>query len=869
MTIRTYIHSSHKRVESSTLLDCGATENFMSMDYAKWLHLPVKRLSAPRPLFNVDGTTNRKGDLLFYSDLRMRTGSITKVMRFFLTDLGHHRIILGYPWFVANQPRIDWAKGWIDASHLPVIISPPDLPTTRFPLKPSAHELRQTQSQNEPLLAVRVAYPTKRLTLTQAEWNTIPQHYRRHARVFSEEASQRFPEPRIWDHAIDLKPGAPNALPGKIYSLTAQEQDELKKFIIEHTRKGYIRPSKSPYAAPFFFIKKKDGKLRPVQDYRRLNQWTVRNTYPLPLIPQLINKARARALFTKFDIRWGYNNVRIRRGDEWKAAFITNEGLFEPTVMFFGLTNSPATFQMMMNAICQDEIHEGWLIVYMDDMLIATDDNIIYHRKCVHRVLTKLAYFDLFLKPERCVFEQKRIEFLGVILQHGTIHMDPAKTQGVADWPQPTTVTDVRSFLGFTGFYRYFIPNYSKIAKPLLLLTRKDTVWEWGEDQKRAFELLKTLMCRRPVLAQPNYNKPFVVHTNASAYGVGAILLQEGEIPPNVKTSKPLLHPIAYYSATFIQAERNYDIYERELLAVVKALKHWRHHLGGSRFPFTVVTDHANLAYWKEPRDLNRRTARWHSFLQDYWFNIQITPGKNHSAADFLSRHPHNNKGILDNTQIVVFPPDRFVDTNYEIADHHKGKVPFPHESTLRVADMDREFDDWDSDIAWTQRQYWKLLEEWQPKYLISPPTPGGHDRSWTKEGKLVVPPNQNLKRKLMNYVHDGYTAGHPGRDETIRKAKRFFWWPSMRFWIEDYVRGCATCQQGKILTHKTRVPMYKIPTDAKSLPFETTAMDLIVGLPPNGDVDSILTIVDHGCSRAALFLPCASTIMGPKIAQL
>ena len=311
MTIRTYIHLSHKRVESPALLDCGATENFMSMDYAKWLHLPIKRLSAPRPLFNVDGTTNRKGDLLFYSDLKMKTGSITKIMRFFLTDLGHHRIILGYPWFVANQPRVDWAKGWINVSHLPVIISPPDLPQIRFPLKPIVHELKQAQSQNEPLLAVRVAYPTKRLTLTQAEWNTIPQHYRQHARVFSEEAAQRFPEPRIWDHAIDLKPGAPSALPGKIYSLTAQEQDELKKFVIEHSRKGYIRPSKSPYAAPFFFIKKKDGKLRPVQDYRRLNQWTVRNTYPLPLIPQLINKARARALFTKFDIRWGYNNVYI------------------------------------------------------------------------------------------------------------------------------------------------------------------------------------------------------------------------------------------------------------------------------------------------------------------------------------------------------------------------------------------------------------------------------------------------------------------------------------------------------------------------------------------------------------------------------
>jgi Reverse transcriptase (RNA-dependent DNA polymerase) len=165
-------------------------------------------------------------------------------------------------------------------------------------------------------------------------------------------------------------------------------------------------------------------------------------------------------LFTKFDIRWGYNNMRIKQGDEWKAAFITNHRLFEPTVMFFGLTNSLATFQMMMDAIFVEEVREGWLVIYMDDMLIATDNDPQFHEQCVHRVLMKLAEHDLYLKPEKCVFEQHRIDFLGVILQHGTIYMDPAKTQGVADWPQPANVTDVWAFLGFTGFYWYFIPNY-------------------------------------------------------------------------------------------------------------------------------------------------------------------------------------------------------------------------------------------------------------------------------------------------------------------------------------------------------------------------------------------------------------------------
>jgi len=292
----------------------------------------------------------------------------------------------------------------------------------------------------------------------------IPTEYQRHHKVFSEEAAQRFPESCIWDHAIELKPGAPSTLPGKIYALSQLELQELAKFIKEHLAKGYIQPSKSPYAAPFFFIKKKDGKLHPVQDYRHLNEWTIRNRYPLPLIPQLINRIRMKKLFTKFNVRWGYNNVHIKKGDEWKAAFITNKGLYEPTVMFFGMTNSPATFQAMMNAIFEDEIREGWLMVYMDDMLIATPDDPTFHKKCVHKILDKLEKHDLYLKPEKCMFMQKCIEFLGVVLENNRIQMDPTKIKGVAEWPYPKNPTDIPSFLGFTGFYRYFIPNYSRVA---------------------------------------------------------------------------------------------------------------------------------------------------------------------------------------------------------------------------------------------------------------------------------------------------------------------------------------------------------------------------------------------------------------------
>src|SRR5258708_23651939 len=303
----------------------------------------------------------------------------------------------------------------------------------------------------------------------------LPHQYRIHAQVFSEEKAQRFPEPRPWDHAVELKKDAPATLPGKIYALSQPEQKAIQAFIEEHLKKGYIRPSKSPYAAPFFFIKKKDGKLRPVQDYRRLNEWTIRNRYPLPLIPELINRVKGATLFSKFDIRWGYNNVRIKQGDEWKAAFITNEGLFEPRVMFFGLTNSPATFQTMMNAIFIAELRQGWLTIYMDDILVHTRNDLLEHRARVHQVLYKLKQHDLYLKPEKCQFEQKRVEFLGVILEGGTIQMNPAKTRGIADWKPPQTTRDVRAFLGFTGFYRYFVPNYARIARPLIDLTQKST----------------------------------------------------------------------------------------------------------------------------------------------------------------------------------------------------------------------------------------------------------------------------------------------------------------------------------------------------------------------------------------------------------
>ena len=269
---------------------------------------------------------------------------------------------------------------------------------------------------------------------------------------------------------------------------------------------------------------------------------------------------------------------------------------------------------------------------------------------------------DLYLKPEKYEFKKEEIEYLGVIVGHNTLRMDSKKLSTVAEWPTPRNPMNVQQFLGFTGYYQYFVPDYSGIARPLLDLTKKSTQWHWGPAQQAVFQKLKELMCKSPVLIQPDFEKKFYLQTDASAYGMGAVLSQEGEKSPSLaKRHKPTLHSAGYYSATFMPVERNYDIYERELLAVMKSLAHWRPYLGWTKEPFTILTNHANLQYWKAPKDLNRRTARWHADLQEYDYEIKHISGKINTPADALSRPPDVDQGEQDNKNVTVIPPHKFV----------------------------------------------------------------------------------------------------------------------------------------------------------------------------------------------------------------
>jgi hypothetical protein len=448
------------------LVDSGATDNFMHPAFARRMGLGLQKLPTPKKTFNIDNTSNKSGMITHFLDLNVRTNGINKEMQFLVMDIGHKEILLGYPWLATFEPKFNWRSAVIDECVLPIIISSinpcitrnqPTIATTL-----TDEEKYSIVRQLDGECSIRVAMD---LAIQAGEQQTdaeLPKEYQELARLFSDEAADRFPPAREWDHAIDLKPGAPDVLDCKVYPMTRDEDTALKKFLDEMVAKGYIRPSKSPYASPFFFVKKKDGKLRPVQDYRRLNSHTVRNQYPLPLIAQLISDLSGAHIFSKVDIHQGSNNVRIKKGDEWKAAFKTKFGHWELLVMFFGLTNSPSTFQEMMNVIYKDVIEKhaarGTIIrIYMDNIAIATTGTMQDHIDAVCDVLRVAEQHDLYFKLSKCTFHASSIDYLGVIIEKGMTHMDPIKIAGIKNWPTPTKVKDVHSFLGFCYFYQPFI----------------------------------------------------------------------------------------------------------------------------------------------------------------------------------------------------------------------------------------------------------------------------------------------------------------------------------------------------------------------------------------------------------------------------
>jgi hypothetical protein len=478
---------SNREISARTLLDSGAEGIIIDQDFATGNKLTLRDLVHPLPVKNVDGMLNKRGSIKHTTIqwIRIKTPDghfHEETAELYVTTLADHDIIFGTDWLQAHNLEVDWMLPQVSFTRCPkecTLSQTPLIITSRkaqtrattinavqpytseeYASEPSyANEaitaFEETLSGHKYYILVRASTTTSTQIATRnmdkSTVTIIPEQFRRYAKVFSEEASRRLPKHQPWDHTIDLIPGATIKKCG-IYHLTPKELQALCEWLVDQLAKGYIRLSKSPMPVPMFFVEKKGGDLRPVQDCRALNDITVKNAAPIPLILELIDRLCSARYFTKFDIRVGYNNIRIKEGNEYKATFKTPLGLFEPLVMTFSLCNAPATFQTFMNHIFQDMVDEGHVVVYLNDILIFAD-NLTLLDKLTHEVLSRLDKFDLYLKPVKCLFAQTTIDYLGLVISEGQITMDPAKVKGITEWPTPTSVKQVQAFLGFCNFY--------------------------------------------------------------------------------------------------------------------------------------------------------------------------------------------------------------------------------------------------------------------------------------------------------------------------------------------------------------------------------------------------------------------------------
>ena len=405
------------------------------------------------------------------------------------------------------------------------------------------------------------------------------------------------------------------------YRMAPTELKELKSQLQELLDKGFIRPNVSPWGAPVLFVKKKDGTLRMCIDYRQINKVTVKNKYPLPRNEDLFDQLKGAGVFSKIDLRSWYYQLRVKEVDVPKTAFRTRYGHYEFLVMPFGLTNAPAVFMDLMNRVFRPYVDQ-FVVVFIDDIMVYSKDT-QEHEQHLRIVLEMLREKKLYVKLIKCDFWLKEVSFLGHIVSVEGIRVNPAKIEAVVNWKSPQNVTEVRSFLGLAGYYRRFVRGFSIIASPLTKLLRKGIKFEWTDKCQNCFEQLKGMLVEAPVLTQPTSGKEYTLYSDASCIGLGCVLMQDGKV-------------VAYASRQLKPNEQNYPTHDLELVAVVFALKIWRHYLYGEKC--RIYTDHKSLKYLLTQKELNLRQRRWLELLKDYDCIVDYHPGKANIIADALIR---------------------------------------------------------------------------------------------------------------------------------------------------------------------------------------------------------------------------------------
>lgn len=677
----------------------------------------------------------------------------------------------------------------------------------------------------------------------------IPPKYHPWASVFSPVDVEQLPPHRPYDIEIELEDGKSPPF-GSMYRLSPEERTALTDYIESNMRKGFIRRSTSSAAAPILFVRKKTGGLRLCVDYRGLNAITKKNRYPLPLIDDLLDRVQGCKHFTVIDLKNAFNLVRIKEGDEWKTAFRTPMGLYEYLVMPMGLTNAPATFQAFIQDTLRDYL-DVFCVVYLDDILVfsrSQDD----HDAHVKKVLDRLRDAHLFANAEKCEFDKSQVSYLGYLLGADGIRMDPKKLDTVASWPEPTSVKDIQSFLGFTNFYRRFVDNYARIVVPLNALTRKDTPFDFSPACRDAFVALKKALLSYPVLRHYDASRPCTLSTDASDFAISGVLQQPDD--------DGRLHPVGYFSRKLTPAEINYEVYDKELLAVVESFRDMRAWLHGTTQPVSVVSDHKNLEYFMSSRVLNRRQARWSIFLSEFNFRLVWGPGLK-NVADSPSRRPDfaPKKGddVLEQQRQTL------------ITREHTELLfpsPDPLPSTTQVLDV-AALTTLSIDNSMLLERFKKAFRddvEWREALAHGNPDFTAQDGMVFHKGRLFVP--STLRADILHSRHDALIAGHPGRTRTLAFVQRDYSWPGIQTYVRRYVQACDVCARIKTPRHKPYGLLQ--PLELPTRPWKAITMDFIVKLPLSHGYDSIWVICDR-MTRAAHFIPCKESMTAVELAWL
>ncbi|WVZ97513.1 LOW QUALITY PROTEIN: hypothetical protein U9M48_043040 [Paspalum notatum var. saurae] len=608
------------------------------------------------------------------------------------------------------------------------------------------------------------------------------------------------PPDRDIEFLIELLPGtAPIAM--RQYRMAPIEHEEVKKNIDELLAKGYIRPSSSPWAFPVLLVEKKDTDVkRMCVDYRALNKVTIKNKYPLPRIDDLFDQLQGACVFSKIDLRSGYHQLKIRPSDIPKTAFTTKYGLYEYTVMSFGLTNAPAYFMQLMNSVFMDYL-DKFVVVFIDDILIYSKTE-AEHEEHLRLVLQRLREHKLYAKFSKCEFWIDEVRFLGHVVSKG----------GIAKWIQARSILSQTGrcrkyqkrfvdFSGLAGYYRRFIENFSRIAKPMTSLLEKDAEFRWTNAQQAAFDELKKRLTTALVLTLRRPAKKFIVYCDASRDGLGCVLMQEGKV-------------IAYASRQLRKHELNYPTHDLELAAVVHALKIWRHYLYGQRCE--IYTDHKSLKYIFTQNELNMRQRRWLELIKDYDMEIHYHPGKANVVADALSRKSYANMAL------------GFMMPHELCEEFERLSLGFLHHTTATAFEAEPTLE---QEIREHQKNDEKLQEI--RELLKSGKAPHFREDEqgtlWYKN-RICVPNVDSIKKLILSEAHDTAYSIHPGSTKMYYDLKERFWWYGMKRAVAEYVAICDTCRRVKAelrdqrgLLQPLKVPEWK---------WEEITMDFIVGLP-------------------------------------